>query len=186
MSESRTLFIKAHLRRALELIGELGPIGRERLSSELEIGEGSTRTILDRLRKDGLVRSTSRGQVLTLKGRNELEKEPRKFLQLNAGRLTVGKVDVATIVKDASERIVNGIKQRDEAIKVGADGATVLIFEDDKFRIPRLEMELRPNIGDYLKRNFEISDGDVVIIGTAEDRELAEKGALAASESLYN
>ncbi|KXB03525.1 hypothetical protein AKJ48_03800, partial [candidate division MSBL1 archaeon SCGC-AAA261O19] len=134
MAGPRPLFIKAHMRRTLELVSEHEPIGRKRLARKLRVGEGSMRTILNRLKDDKLVASTPQGHILTKKGKQEFKRKPRKFLTLDAGDLTVGEVDVATIVRKASEKVKLGIRQRDEAIKAGADGATVLVFSDERFK----------------------------------------------------
>jgi len=43
-------FSVVHLIRALGLIAKIGPIGRGRLSEELKMGEGITRTLIDGLK----------------------------------------------------------------------------------------------------------------------------------------
>ncbi|KXB04331.1 hypothetical protein AKJ48_02980, partial [candidate division MSBL1 archaeon SCGC-AAA261O19] len=127
-------FSEAQVHRALEIIGGHSPLGRKKLAEKLGIGEGSVRTILTRLKRENLIASTPRGHIPTEKGKRELKKKARKFLQLDAGNLTVGEVDVATIVRHAYENVKLGIRQRDEAIKAGADGATVLVFSDERFK----------------------------------------------------
>ena len=44
-------FNEAHVVMALEIIGECGNVGRIRLSKELGLGEGATRTLLKHLKK---------------------------------------------------------------------------------------------------------------------------------------
>jgi len=70
---------------------------------------------------------------LTDKGRSFLGKAP-EFVQVDVGDLTVGRASVATIVRGAAHKVKRGIEQRDEAIKFGAEGATVLIFKNNKLR----------------------------------------------------
>ena len=93
------------------------------------------RTILNQLKKQSLITSSRGGHALTAKGRRALGK-PLKFMQVDAGNLTVGEVDVATIVRGAAAKVKKGIEQRDEAIKAGADGATVLVFKAGKLQFP--------------------------------------------------
>jgi len=134
-SGPKPLFDEVQVRRALELIDEKGPIGRKRLVDFLEVGEGSVRTILDRLKDKGFISSSSRGHEITEDGRKRLD-EGLEFLQMDAGDLTVGYVDVATVVEGVSNLVDKGIEQRDEAIKVGAEGATVLVYENGDLVLP--------------------------------------------------
>jgi len=182
-SGPRPLFDEVQVRRALKLIDEKGPIGRKRLVDFLGIGEGSVRTILDRLKDKGFISSSSRGHEITEEGRECLD-EGLEFLRVDVGDLTVGDVDVATVVKGVSDLVDKGIEQRDEAIKVGTDGATVLVFEDGELVLPEDLGGVEEEVGSELLDNFELSDGDVVIIGTGNSVLDAERGAWAAADSL--
>lgn len=180
----KPLFDKGQVKRALELIGDHGPIGRKKLADKLGVGEGSMRTILNRLKDEDLITSSPRGHFLTDKGERKLEKEARKFLKIDVGDLTVGFTDVATMVGGVADRIDKGIEERDEAIKVGAKGATVLVFQDDSLKLPSSGEEIDAGIEAKLLDFFRPSDGDVIVIGTADDEKTAERGALAAAESI--
>ena len=175
-------FAEVHVREALELIAKHGRIGRKDLANELRIGEGSVRTVLNQLKKRGLITSSRGGHALTTKGRRALGK-PLEFVKVDAGDLTVGKVDVATVVRGAAAKVKRGIEQRDEAIKAGADGATVLIFKADKLRFPdsffKVDKKCEKSIKILGPRN-----GDVVIIGTGKDIKKAEAVARAAARTL--
>lgn len=180
----KPLFDKAQVRRALELISEFQPIGRKKLADKLGVGEGSVRTILNRLKEEGFVSSTIQGHVLTEKGENELGDSVRKFLEIKVSDLTVGEVDVATIVENSADKVSSGIEERDEAIKVGAEGATVLVFKDNELKLPNAELNIDEEIKSQLLDFFQPEEGDVVIIATADNEYSAERGALAAAESL--
>lgn len=176
-------FAEVHVHRALELIAERGRIGRKELSRKLCVGEGSVRTILVQLKKRGLITSSRGGHVLTSKGRRVLG-EPLEFIQLDAGGMTVGEIDIATIVRGAAAKVKKGIEQRDEAIKAGADGATVLVFRKGKLLFPDgfLKVEKKPT--ETLMKVFNPREGDVIIIGSARDAVKAEEGAKAAARTL--
>ena len=176
-------FAEAHVRRALELIAEHEKIGRKQLVKELGVGEGSVRTILNQLKQRGLITSSRRGHALTPKGKRFLGK-PFEFVQIDAGGLTVGEVDVATIVRGAARKVKRGIEQRDEAIKAGAAGATMLIFRGGKFQFPDGFLKIRKELSDTLTIIFKPREGDVVVIGTADDVLNAEAGAKAAARTL--
>lgn len=176
-------FAEVHVRRALELIAEHEQIGRKQLARELGVGEGSMRTILNQLKKRGLITSSRVGHALTAKGKHALGK-PFEFVQINAGNLTVGDFDIATIVHGAAKKVERGIEQRDEAIKAGAMGATVLIFRKGKFQFPNGFMRIERELNDTLMRIFKPREGDVIIIGSARDVLKAEAGARAAVRTL--
>lgn len=177
-------FQEKHLWKALKVIHRKEFLGRKQISQKLDIGEGSTRTVLNRLKEKKLIKSTPRGHSLTEKGLEEIEKRLEKFSHLDAGSLTVGEKDAAVLVKGADDEIDQGIEQRDEAIKAGADGATVLVFKDSKFKTSEVEMEVPPKLRKELLDAFKPDEGDVIIIGTAGEETDAELGALAAAESI--
>ncbi len=177
-------FAEAHVRRALELIAEHEKIGRKQLAEELGVGEGSVRTILNQLKKQGFITSSRGGHSLTTKGRRVLGK-PLKFTQVDVGDLVVGRINVATLVRRAANKVRKGIEQRDEAIKAGADGATVLVFRERKFQFPD-KFKVEDSVNEYLLNIFKPSENDVLVIGSGPDLFTAEKGAKAAADSLKN
>lgn len=176
-------FAETHVRMALELIASHQRIGRKQLAEELGVGEGSMRTILNQLKKRGLITSSRGGHSLTAKGKRVLGK-PFEFVRVDVGNLTVGEVSIATIVKGVAAKVKRGIEQRDEAIKAGADGATVLIFREGKLRFPDGFFEVKKKAGDALIEALRPREGDVIVIGTAGDAVKAEAGAKAAARGL--
>jgi len=176
-------FADLHVKMTLDLIGKRKRIGRKELAEELGVGEGSMRTILNQLKNRGLITSSHGGHSLTSKGERALGK-PFEFVQVNVGDLTVGKVNIATVVRGTAAKVMRGIEQRDEAIKVGADGATVLIFKRGRLRFPDGFFEVKKEASDALLRVLRPRDGDIVVIGTAGDAVKAEAGAKAAARSL--
>jgi DNA-binding MarR family transcriptional regulator len=176
-------FAEIHVREALELIGRYGRIGRKDLANELRIGEGSVRTILDQLKKRDLITSSRGGHFLTAKGRRTLGK-PLKFVRVDAGDLTVGKVDVATVVRGAADKIKKGIEQRDAAIKAGAAGATVLVFKGGKLQFPDKFIEVEKKLSETIMGVLKPHEGDAIVIGTGDDVASAEAGVRAAARTL--
>ena len=177
-------FAESQILKTLELISEHERISRKQLVKELGIGEGSVRTILDRLKRDDLITSSKVGHTLTSKGRRKLGNSCRKFVQVDAGSLTVGKSDIATIVRGGAKRVKKGIEERDEAIKVGADGATVLVFKGGKLKFPDGVARIEPPLARKLIDALSPHENDVVILGTGRDPATAEAGAKAAAHRL--
>jgi len=179
-------FSHFHPFKILNLLSKEKRIGRRKLAEKVGIGEGSIRTILEVLRRDRLVNITQNGISLSSKGEEELRAYPIKMVDIDANEMTIGGCDIAVHVKNAAHKIREGLEQRDEAIKVGAKGATTIIYKDKRLVIP-LELDIRikfPIIEKSLRELFDLNDKDVVIIGTADSREKAEDGALAAAFAL--
>lgn len=177
-------FGEEHLWEALEQIGESGVIGRKKISQKLDIGEGSTRTVLKILKEKGLIKSTPQGHSLTETGEKELSKRQSKMVPLEAEDLTVGDFDIAILVRGGTSKIKQGIKQRDEAIKAGAKGATVLEYISGELQTPGVKMGINKKITEKLTESFDLKEGDAIVIGTGDNKKEAGRGALAAAESL--
>jgi hypothetical protein len=95
-------------------------------------------------------------------------------------------VAVAVLVKGMAFKVKSGMEQRDQAIKAGADGATTVIVQDGRLTVP-VDFDLdkeRPEIAKAIRNQFDLSDGDVVIIGNSSDLQKAEEGALSAAFEL--
>ncbi len=141
------------------------------------------RTIVDYLRDQGLIDIKQTGIKITGKGLDLLRKIPIKVEVLDAPEFAVGKHCVAVQVKGAASRINIGIEQRDSAIKAGAEGATTIIMRNGKLLVPPdFDIdEQRPSTASEIRRLFDLEEGDLIILGTAERPQQAEEGALAAA-----
>ncbi len=183
----KPVFQEEHLLRAIMVIKEKAPIGRKKISKEMKLGEGTTRTLLDQLKDRGLIKSNNRGHSLTDEGKSLAEEISKNMLHFDAGDLTVGEVDVAMVAgNDSSLNIKNGIDQRDEAIKAGAQGATVVKFEGGVLKMVDSRTEIDGEVTEEITEKLSLSDGDVIIIATGEDKNRAELGLFAAGKNLVD
>ena len=109
-------------------------------------------------------------------------------LRLDSTTLTVGKKQVALLVRGGGDRVGNGIPQRDAAIKVGASGATTYLLRDSRFQIPGdssdCEKDFPSPVWKKLRRELGPTDGDAIIVCGAEEELLSEIGALSAAITL--
>lgn len=172
--------------KAIELISKRGPIGRGKLSEEIGLGAGAVRTLIKRLMNSDLITTSGHGCALTDKGKDLWEKisliMPKKVI-LEKNELVSSRVNVAVIVKEGVERVINGIFQRDAAVRAGAEGATTIIYKDGKMAIPMVSSDLSDNFPELHRQLIQAlkpKDGDIIIIGSGKDRKSAEYGALAA------
>jgi len=179
-----------HVIRALELIAKKGPIGRGRLSEELKTGEGTTRTLIDRLKGAELTAVSKPGCSLTKEGKRVWKELysifPRK-VRLEKNELTFAARNVAMLIKGCGDRVGAGVEQRDAAIMTGARGATTLVFKNQKLMIPTISENVAqdfPVAFSQIIGLMELEENDVIVIGSADSWEKAEYGALAAAWTL--
>ena len=181
-------YFTAHVLKALELIESGFGVGRQRLAKELGLGEGSARTIVRRLKDEGLIEINRDGMALTDMSR-ELLNGVRNYIQSSAlpqSGMTVGMVNYAVLVRGAADQIKSGLEQRDSALLAGAKGATTMVYRSNRFVIPGMEVEPSNEFANYLVNLFKPEKGDIVIIGTADNLLKAELGAKAAALELLN
>ncbi len=186
-------FNEAHVVKALEIIGDYGIVGRIRLSKELWLGEGTTRTLLKHLKNEGITQSSRRGISFSEDGKmlfSDLRSKLSEGIDVASSPLTVGLFNIGILVRDSAKAVGSGMEQRDTAIKSGASGATTLIFSSNKLSLPMGEeniSESMPELHDKLVTQFKPKENDVIIVGCGENRETAEIGAkMAAIKLLKN
>jgi predicted transcriptional regulator len=176
--------------RLLRLLDKYESIGRGKISEALNLGEGTTRTMLRRLAKAGLITISKRGCSLTQKGKklwSSIERIIPRIVEIGNNELTLAPKSVAVLVRGHADRIKSGIEQRDAAISFGAKGAVTLICRNNKLIIPSVSVDLErdyPLAFRDIMRFINPSEGDVIIISSADSLKEAEYGALAAAWSI--
>jgi hypothetical protein len=184
--QSFVSFDMVHVFKTLQLIEVYGHVSREMLCDELELGEGATRTLMKHLKMQNLIESTNAGTKMSKKGNalfNEFLSSIPYELSLSKCSITLGKHNYAVLVKQMGSTVKSGIEQRDVAIKMGASGATTLLFMDNKFFIPLTGFDALQNefrLSKQLIETLQPEDGDVIIIGTDDH---SEKKAEFAAKS---
>ncbi|HEX6282290.1 MAG TPA: DUF4443 domain-containing protein [Nitrososphaera sp.] len=192
---SRVLsFDIVHVFAALQMIGNNSTTSRNALCRGLVLGEGTVKTLVKHLKMQGLIETSNRGTRLTTKGKSICEGLLSAILaemSLPKCSVALGRFNYAVLVREFGFAVGLGIEQRDAAIKMGATGATTLLFKDNKFVMPansndslRKEREVRRMLVERLNPR----EGDVIIIGSADSNEkTAELGAKnAALLTIFN
>jgi len=186
-------FGKAHILIVLLYIASKEPIGRYKLSKELELSDSSIRTIIKYFKELGLIKAIPKqGHVLSSEGKKLVKEIKKKLIDirtdLDLKELTIGKFDAVCQLRNVASKVKDGVTQRDEAIKVGADGATTIIFEKNQLFIPPKPIEdlreINEEIHGTLTSHFRLQDGDVLIVGTASDRKKAMEATIASALTL--
>ena len=181
----RASYSITHVVKVLFLFSER-PMGRHQLMKEMELGEATIKTLIRRLKKNNLIKKTTKGNVLTKKGDlfvNKILKNISRPMEISAKKYTVGKFNYAVLVKKASNKVRSGIEQRDEAIKIGADGATTLLCKNNRLIFPGCSKKII-DLERTLRENFNIENKDVIVIGSSSTRKKAEEAAIIVALSL--
>jgi len=203
-------FEKVHVMLALFIFEEnKDGLGRYRLQKELLIGSGTARSLIKKLNITinfitVLTDENKRkGHILTREGLNYLKKIKEKIPLIGAGDPSElkdiiikpeGHNPYFCLVRDASDKISNGIEQRDAAIKIGGVGATCLLYNGRDLIFPshtlsendKDQMKVKNNTFKYIdtlfnKKKSQLEENDVVIIGLGENPENARLAALNAA-----
>jgi DNA-binding MarR family transcriptional regulator len=181
------------LLNALVLIDQEGPVGRRALAQALQINDGVTRGLLERLAEQGLVEvSEGTGVKLSKQGREMLQRylkqiAVRRIKTIDETELVPRRVSVAVHLAKRYKPGITGLSQRDEAIKVGAEGTLTIAVVNGKLLIPpdnKKVAEVSPRDDARIRELFHPAENDLVIIGFGKDANRALSGALAAVLSL--
>lgn len=184
-----------HAAVALILIGREQPLGRYDLCEKMSIGEGSVRTLMKRLSEANLIEAEGKqGQTLTSSGQDLFERVIEDVpigLELDIRRLVMYEYAYANLVKGSADRITDGIRQRDEAIiqgGYGRAGATTLIQHRGNILMPPDDFHVLREYSDealLLIDSLRPDDEDSIVIGSADNANLAREVAMAAVMTLF-
>jgi hypothetical protein len=183
-------FSVAHVVKALEIIGKYETVGRISLSNKLDLGIGTTRTILKHLKRENLIVSSRNGFAFSDVGKKLFQKLRliiSECVEVPNSPLSVGPVVVAVLVKDAADMVGGGVEQRNSAIRVGASGATTLVFSGNRLIMASKREhshEMPSDIQDVFVSKLNPTENDVVIVGSGKNSANAEIGAIIAALKL--
>jgi DNA-binding PadR family transcriptional regulator len=165
--------------RIFLLIGKYVTINRKDLSLIGEIGEGSVRTILDTLSEKNLIIRRKKGNELSELGKNIFNNLIKIFTlpkKVKADVFKDGYYAYASVLRKYEKKKIKSLyKARDFAIRAGCNSAMVLICTKKSIKIPYV----RKWDFNILREEFSVIPGDLIIITSAVNRRISEKGILA-------
>lgn len=156
--------------------------GRQELARELELGEGTVRTILNTLKSKKLVDSTKHGHFLSKKGKDMLSQMHGIISMpenIAAQNIYPEHKKIGILIKNVSN-LRELYKLRDIAVKSGAEGAIILRYEG---RLYAPESDHKQDFKE-LNKYFNFENNDVLIIAFSNVKRHAENGALAIAIEL--
>ena len=187
-------FNSAHVFKTLQLLKRDGHVSRLLLINELGLGEGSIKTLIKHLKMEKLILTTQKGTTMTERGEKIFEEMSQYICsetQVPKSSISVAEYNYAILLRNLKFAIKQGVEQRDAAIKVGAKGATTLLYNNGKFLIPGSKfnaLKEEKAIEKLLKNNLKPIENDIIVIGSDDNNyitaELASKSA--ALQTLEN
>ncbi|MFA6804737.1 MAG: DUF4443 domain-containing protein [Candidatus Methanomethylophilaceae archaeon] len=180
-------FSDANIYWALYLLSDGKRMGRKRLAELIGIGEGSMRRIIDTLKDWEFIEVKQTGISITKLGMTFLNEIPIRVVSVPPlGLSIIGDCYQGIIVMGVSDKIDNGMQQRDAGIKAGATGCTTIIIRDGNLMIPPdwVLDEQEPDVAYKIRKDTGITQSDVLIIGTGNSQNLAVEAALNAAFDL--
>ena len=186
-------FNPAHVFKTLQLLKRDGHVSRLLLINELGLGEGSIKTLIKHLKMEKLIVTTQKGTAMTEWGEKIFEEMSQYICsetQVPESSISIAKYNHAILLRNMKFAIKQGVEQRDAAIKMGAKGATTLLFNNGKFLIPGSRfnaLKAEKAIEKLLKDNLKPEENDIIVIGSDDNEyitELASKSA--ALQTLEN
>jgi len=160
------------------------PKGRKQISEELNLGEGTVRTLLKKLSSVRLVESQQKGHSLSEKGIEVVREMSKLFSEPLEVSPLEDFVTYALVVKNPPE--FKSIELRDEAIRFFARGAMILIVQENEIVFPedrRALKETLPELSEDLKK-LPVENGDLVIVTWANTKADALKSLIHVALTL--
>lgn len=179
-------FSDANIYWALHLLSDGRRIGRKKLAEMVGVGEGSMRRIIDTLRDWNFVSVKQTGITITKTGQTFLNQIPVRVVNVELSESTVGEYSQSILVLGVSDKVYNGMQQRDAGIKVGATGCTTVVIRDGALMIPpdwNID-ERNPGLAYKIRKDTGITQNDIIIVGSADSKTLAVEAAINAAFEL--
>ena len=179
MVGNSTNFTSTDLLRCFLRISKNKKISRKILSAELELGEGTVRTILSLLKSNALIDSTKKGHFLSANGKLALDEifgtmsKPEK---LEDEKIFPHLMKCAIHIRNVTN-LAKSYELRDAAVRNGARGTLILRYERGLYAPESGRM------GEFkqLEGKFDFRKNDILIISFSEKYHNAENGAIAVA-----
>lgn len=160
-----------------------GRISRAGLSERIGLGEGSIRSILRCLKDWNLVEVKQTGIHITEMGAEFIRLIPIRPFSIDIPKYVKGEVSQGILVRKATLELTNGVRQRNISVRFGSKGCTTFIIRKGRvLMLPDWDLDSKdPDAAQAIREAAEPSEGDVMIIGNADDIQSAMRGAVKAA-----
>jgi hypothetical protein len=180
-------FGAVHVLVALQVMQQEGRASRDALCKRLGLGGGAAKTLVKHMKMRGLVETSNGGTRMTARGRavcqGIISAMPAE-MALPKSSVALGRHNYAVLLKEFGFAVGSGIEQRDAAIRMGATGATTLLYREGRFVMPDSShdpLRKEPALRRELIEKLQPEEGDAIIIGSADTGRVAELAAKDAA-----
>ncbi len=161
-------------------------MNREELGNIADLSIGTIRSIYRKLTDLGFAETYYTGITLTVAGREMLDALGIELLDLSHTDSAIGKYQISLLVRGVADKIHKGVEQRNDGLRAGGDGCTVIICREGRLLLPPdWDVDGRsPALAAEIRR-AGINEGDAVIIGGSDvRRRYAVSSAVSAAFAL--
>lgn len=170
----------------LEMVSRNHGMSRRELSRSLGLGEGSVRTLVEKLKESDLLCVKQTGITIRPQGSEILRSLGMRTVEISVGEYVMGDHQFGAIVNDSSEKVFNGIDQRNIVIRTGGEGCTTWVNRDGRtIMLPDWDVDIHdPSLSKTIRDNAKMGDGDVLIVAGGDTERVAMISAVTAALDL--
>lgn len=161
-------------------------VGRERISEYLEMGEGSTRKLVGIMRDYEMLKIEQPGITITRFGKKIYDMTGMRLVDVHVSEHVLGDYQTGVVIKNVSEKITDGVEQRNTGIKTGGYGCTTMVMGNGElFIVPEWNLSKNePDLADLIKKQCRLEDDDTLIIGGGDTMRKSRVSAVTAALDL--
>ena len=158
-------------------------IGRGRIASELGIGEGSARNLIDTMSSIDLIRVEQTGVTITKYGSSLVDMLGIRPVDMDTDRYVLGECTFGAVIQGKADLVTDGRAQRNEAIRLGGEGCTTWVMRNNEILMaPDWEVDaVDPVFGMSMRCSTGISEGDALVFAGAETPRAARTVAIGVA-----
>ena len=185
-SDTTQRFTDADAFLLLEMVSKNHGMSRRELSRSLGLGEGSVRTLVEKLKESDLLCVKQTGITIRPQGSEILRSLGMRTVEISVGEYVMGEHQFGAIVNDSSEKVFNGIDQRNIVIRAGGEGCTTWVNRDGRtIMLPDWDVDIHdPSLSKTIRDNAKMGDGDVLIVAGGDTERVAMISAVTAALDL--
>ncbi len=170
----------------LEIVSKTGGISRKDLSEYLGLGEGSVRTLIEKLKEFKLICIKQTGITINPRGSEILKALGIRTVGISVGAYVMGEHQFGVIISNSSEKVFNGIDQRNIVIKTGGEGCTTWVEKNEKLiMLPDWDVDENDSVlSETIHKKAKMKEGDVLIVAGGNTKRTAMISAVTAALDL--
>ncbi len=170
----------------LEILSKNHGMSRKELSRYLGLGEGSVRTLIEKLKEFDLICVKQTGITIRPQGSEILRSLGIRSTDLSVGEYVMGEHQFGAVISDSSEKVFNGIDQRNIVIRTGGEGCTTWVNREGRIvMLPDWDVDTHePSLSRTIREHAKMGEGDVLIVAGGDTERIAMISAITAALDL--